>query len=293
MARSPLPWRNRNATMVGVQSPPRVAPEVGRFVLGSLAAIAVIAIGGYFALRSVAIDEAERDTRERVQIEGRLVATALTEDVIKGDPAALARFDDLVQTQILGESVVRVKLWSRDGRILYSDEPALIGQRFELGEEEQELFDTGGADAELSDLSEPENRYERQEGKLLEAHTPIRTPGRRHAGPVRDLPALRVGVGVRVAARAGVRAAADRRPDRPAALPGAVGVVARQAPAARPRGARAAAGGRDRGLRPGAPPDRRRPARRRRPGPRGRRLRPRAAGRRRAPARRATRRRGC
>src|SRR4051812_40254275 len=162
--------------MVGVQSPPRVAPAVSRFVLGSLAAIAVIAIGGYFALRSVAIDEAERDTRERVLIEGRLVETALTEGVIKGDPGALAHLDDLVQTQILGESVVRVKVWSRDGRILYSDEPALIGQRFALGEEEQELFETGGADAELSDLGKPENRYERQEAKLLEGHTPIRTP---------------------------------------------------------------------------------------------------------------------
>ena len=85
---------------------------------------------------------------------------------------------------------MRVKLWSRDGTILYSDEPALIGQRFELGEDERELFATGGAEAELSDLAEPENRYERQEGKLLEAHT-ADPHARRHAGAVRDLPALR------------------------------------------------------------------------------------------------------
>jgi len=160
-----------------VRSPPRVAPAVARFVLGSLAAIAVIAIGGYFALRSVAVDEAERDTRERVIVEGRLVETALTDGVLRGDPQALARLDDVVQTQILGESVVRVKLWTQDGTILYSDEPALIGRKFELGEEEQELFETGGADAELSDLRKPENRYERPEGKLLEAHTPIRVGG--------------------------------------------------------------------------------------------------------------------
>ena len=63
----------------------------------SLAAIAVIAIGGYFALRSVAIDEAERDTRERVMLEGRLVETALTDGVLTGDPKALAQLDDLVQ----------------------------------------------------------------------------------------------------------------------------------------------------------------------------------------------------
>ena len=89
---------------------------------------------------------------------------------------ALRQLDDLVQGQVLGESVVRVKLWTPDGTILYSDEPRLIGERFALGEEEAELFETGGADAELSDLSEPENRFERQEDKLLEAHTPIRTP---------------------------------------------------------------------------------------------------------------------
>jgi signal transduction histidine kinase len=136
----------------------------------------VIVIGGYFALRGVTIREAERDTRERVQIEGRLVETALTNGVLTGDPAALQRVDDLVQGQILGESVVRVKLWMPDGTILYSDEPRLIGERFPLGEEEAELFETGGSDAELSDLSERENRFERQEGKLLEAHTPIRTP---------------------------------------------------------------------------------------------------------------------
>ena len=69
-----------------------------------------------------------------------------------------------------------MKLWTQDGRILYSDEPALIGKRYELGEEELELFGTGGAEAELSDLDEPENRFERPQGKLLEAHTTIRTP---------------------------------------------------------------------------------------------------------------------
>jgi two-component system NarL family sensor kinase len=136
----------------------------------------VVVIGGYFALRSVTIQEAERDTRERVQVEGRLVETALTDGVLQGDARALRQLDDLVQGQILGESVVRVKLWRPDGTILYSDEPRLIGQRFALGEDEAELLETGGADAELSDLAEPENRYERQEGKLLEAHTPIRTP---------------------------------------------------------------------------------------------------------------------
>lgn len=163
-----------------VRSPPRPPSTAGaivRFLAGSVAAILVVVVGAFFVLRHVAIDEAQRDTREQVQLEGRLVeAAGLQDGVVRGDPAALARLDDLVAGRVLSDSVVRVKLWTRGGRILYSDQPALIGRDFGLAARERELFDTGGADAKLSDLSAPENEYERQEGKLLEAHTVIRTP---------------------------------------------------------------------------------------------------------------------
>jgi signal transduction histidine kinase len=150
---------------------------VARFILGSLAAIAVVVVGGFFALRSVAVREAERDTRARVELQAALVeSSGLSDGILRSSPDAVARLDDLVAARLLSPTVVRVKLWSRDGRVLYSDEPAIIGRRFGLGEEEQALFTEGGADAELSDLSKPENEYERQEGKLLEAHTAIRTP---------------------------------------------------------------------------------------------------------------------
>jgi two-component system NarL family sensor kinase len=157
--------------------PPSTTSAVARFMLGSLAAIAVVVIGGFFALRSITIDEAERDIRDRARVEGRLVQSAgLSNGVLRRDPEELAFLDEIVRAQVLTDPIVRVKIWSRDGEILYSDEPRLIGERFELGEEERELFATGGADAELSDLSEEENRYERKEGKLLEAHSAIRTP---------------------------------------------------------------------------------------------------------------------
>jgi two-component system, NarL family, sensor kinase len=151
---------------------------VSRFMFGSLVAIAVVVVGGFFSLRPVTIHEAERDTRELARLEGHLVEVAgLSEGVLDGDRQALETLDNLVSEQILNESVVRVKLWTRDGRILYSDAQELIGRRFRLGEDEQALFDGGGVEAELSDLSKPENRFERQEGKLLEAHTVIRTRG--------------------------------------------------------------------------------------------------------------------
>jgi signal transduction histidine kinase len=153
---------------------------VGRFVIGSLVAIAVTVVGGYFALRSISVDEAEDDTRRQVELQGALVeAAGLGNGVLQGRPGALARLDALILGRVLDESVMRVKIWSQDGRILYSDEPAIIGERYRLGPEERRLFLEGGADAELSELSRPENRYERQEGKLLEAYTAIRTPNGR------------------------------------------------------------------------------------------------------------------
>ena len=103
-------------------------------MLGSLAAIAVVVVGGFFALRAITIDEARRDSRERVEAEGHLVeAAALTDGVLRGDRAALTRLDDVVLGQVLTGSIVRVKLWSTNGKILYSDEPSLIGQQFSLG----------------------------------------------------------------------------------------------------------------------------------------------------------------
>jgi two-component system NarL family sensor kinase len=156
---------------------PSIGAAVARFTLGSVAAIVVVVVGGFFALRPVAITEATRATREQVQVEGRLVqSVGLSDGLLRGDRRAISRLDDLVEGQILDTSVVRVKVWSADGTIVYSDEPALIGQHFGLAADEQALFRNGGTDAQLSDLSKPENRYERPEGKLLEAHTVIRTP---------------------------------------------------------------------------------------------------------------------
>jgi len=130
-----------------------------------------------FASRRVGTEQAIAEA-ERVAFvsSAGIVTPLLGDDLLTMDREALDRIDAAVRSSVLRGSLVRVKIWAEDGTILYSDEPRLIGERFALGEEEAELFETGGSDAELSDLSEAENRFERQEDKLLEAHTVIRTP---------------------------------------------------------------------------------------------------------------------
>ncbi len=74
---------------------------------------------------------------------------------------------------MLGPEIVRVKIWSPDGTILYSDEPQLIGGSYTLDEDDTEVLQTGETDAGISDLSKPENRFERGNGRLLEVYLPV------------------------------------------------------------------------------------------------------------------------
>jgi two-component system NarL family sensor kinase len=158
------------------QGPPSPRAVMVRFFFGSAAAIAVALVGGYFALRSVAIDEAKRDTRTKAQEAGQLVESALADSLLTGQPSAVGAVDDLVVARVLSPSVVRVKIWSADGRVLYSDDAAQVGGQYALDAGQRRLLREGGAEVEVSDLSRPENALDRGQGDLIEAYTRLRTP---------------------------------------------------------------------------------------------------------------------
>ncbi|MEA2449383.1 MAG: two-component system, NarL family, sensor kinase, partial [Thermoleophilaceae bacterium] len=100
----------------------------------------------------------------------------LTDGLLRGDRGAIARIDRIVRMRVLHDPVVRIKIWSPDGRVLYSDEPRLIGKRFQVEQENADSLAGNRVQAEVSDLSRPESRYERPYKKLLEVYMPIRTP---------------------------------------------------------------------------------------------------------------------
>ena len=150
---------------------------VAQFALAGLVVLAVFAAASVFALRELARSEALRDARQFATLAGQgVVEPALATSLLRGDRSAIDAVDRVVQERVLGERVVRVKLWQRDGRVVYSDEPRLIGSRFPLGPGKLEVLRTGATRAELSDLTGPENHYERGEGALYEVYLPVRTP---------------------------------------------------------------------------------------------------------------------
>ncbi len=155
---------------------PTARSVVLRFAIGSAVAITVAVVGGYFALRSVAINEAKRETRAKVDEAGQLVEATVREGLLTGQPAAVGVVDDIVAARVLSDSIVRVKIWSADGRVLYSDDPAQIGGRYGLDAGQRRLLREGGSKVEVSDLTRPENEFDRGQGDLIEAYTRIRTP---------------------------------------------------------------------------------------------------------------------
>ncbi|MFG3602477.1 sensor histidine kinase [Micromonospora chersina] len=153
----------------------RMLVQVALLTLLVLAAVAVV---GAWASRQEAENEAvDSAIRRSETIAHAVVEPALVDGAVTGEPGGLAALDRAVRAHVLGDTVVRVKFWTEDGTILYSDEPRLIGQHFGLEDEESEMLRRGtGRGARVTDLDEPENVYERDRGKLLEVYLPVHTP---------------------------------------------------------------------------------------------------------------------
>ncbi|MFL6006900.1 MAG: sensor histidine kinase [Gaiellaceae bacterium] len=166
-------------------APTRNAAPPGRrlflqFALSGLLAMLVVALLATIVLRRAGESESVRDARRLTEVLGRsVVEPNLDDGVVRGNRVQLATFDRLVHQRVLRSPVVRVKVWDATGRIVYSDEPRLVGSRYPLGDDELATLKGAGVDAGISDLSAPENRYERPNRKLLEVYMPVHTPSGR------------------------------------------------------------------------------------------------------------------
>lgn len=146
------------------------------FVAADLLAVVIVVAAGLAIARRVAIDEAIGDARDSVRTHAGHVAPQLGPGILAGDGDELAVLDEVVRRRVLSDSVVRVKVWEASGRIVYSDDGALVGRTFELGDDERAAIRSGTTAAELSELGRPENEDERRFGQLLEVYTGVRTP---------------------------------------------------------------------------------------------------------------------
>ena len=147
-----------------------------RLSAGFVAVLVVVAVLGALAAQWLAEREAVNDAANVTDVLAEaVVQPSLTTGLADGDADAVAEFDRMVRDRILGEDVVRVKLWSPDGVVLYADEPQLIGRTFVLDGAQQEALAEPQTRAAISDLSEEENEFE-SGSRLLEVYRPVWAP---------------------------------------------------------------------------------------------------------------------
>ncbi|MDX6587570.1 MAG: hypothetical protein QOI31_2043 [Solirubrobacterales bacterium] len=153
----------------------RIQNPVVQFALAGLVAVLVVGGVAAYLLSKAGEDEAIRDAKLVSRFVAEGVVEPLVVDGLAGaSPGAIRRVDEAVRKRVLGrEGIVRVKIWDADSRILYSDEKRLIGEQFSLGEEELKILRDGGIEAEPTNLSEPENRFEPSGRDLVEVYLPI------------------------------------------------------------------------------------------------------------------------
>lgn len=149
-----------------------------RLIAGSLGALLILVVAGYFIGSELAERQVLTDARRfSALLANGVVGPRLTPGLLAGDPRAVAELDSVVRHRLMPRtSLRRVKVWSSEGRILYSDDRREIGRVFALTDTQRQILRTGGALAEVSDLTRDEDVLERRlEPQLLETYTAVRS----------------------------------------------------------------------------------------------------------------------
>jgi signal transduction histidine kinase len=157
--------------------PLRMRRIVAPVAIAAVVVAVIVGIAGSLVSQRIAEQQAVHDVAQLTDVLAENVIQPALTDQVPSSPATARRLlDPIVKPGLLNGGLIRVKLWRPDGTIVYSDKPQLVGQRFDLGPEEQAALRSPRLEAGVSDLREPENRYERDHGKLLEVYRPVWTP---------------------------------------------------------------------------------------------------------------------
>jgi two-component system NarL family sensor kinase len=173
-------WPLRSSGYATAQRRPLWRRPVIQFIAAGVVALVILLWASGWLSERAATAEAIADARSTTRLLATtVVEPALNRGLVQGEIVSIDRFDRVALRRLIVGDVHRIKIWDASGRIVYSDETRLIGERFTLGPEEREVLQDGGTDAEVSDLTAPENRFEKTSGRLLEVYTQVWVPGGR------------------------------------------------------------------------------------------------------------------
>lgn len=154
------------------------------FLVGALLWLFTIAVAVLIIAALSASAWTNRITRSEALHTGQLtvaaiaehtVAPLITDQLTRGDAAAYRALDEAVQARLRDGTIAMVLLWDEQGRILYSDAPDLVGQRFALEADDLRTLRMGGTNAELQTTPASRHAFEQGvDGALLEVYAGVR-----------------------------------------------------------------------------------------------------------------------
>ncbi|MCY7405517.1 MAG: histidine kinase [Cryobacterium sp.] len=144
---------------------------VGRFLAIGIIAMIIVAVPAAIWVRELsernAMDNAIQHTQ---RLAAYSVGPLLTDAVIAGEAGSTRRLDERLAPRLSDGSIVRVKVWTPEGRIVYSDLSTLIGQVFTLPTWTSELLAGGKGRATLELHDDPGDESETEAGELVEVY---------------------------------------------------------------------------------------------------------------------------
>jgi signal transduction histidine kinase len=154
-----------------------VFKAVRRFLLMGLVALVVVTTPVAFWIWSEAEHHALQNSKEATDhLANNVVGPLLDEEVLSGNPTAVERLDERLRPWMGETSVFEIRLWDKDGRIIYSDDPKLIGKKFDLPHEAVEVLAGGHVPANLEMQKDEVNTPEASQQELVEVYVPVTAP---------------------------------------------------------------------------------------------------------------------
>jgi len=167
-----MPFGLRTVRKDSIRNRSEIRSALTRFLLVGVASLVLVAVPTVLLFNSIAMDHGLETAMESGQnLTIRLLAPETTTAAIAGEPTALARIDSVARLRMRDGSIARIKIWTMTGRVIYSDEPALIGRTYPLPEAAALLRASRPGIAEMGQPAKAENEFERSPTQLVEVYT--------------------------------------------------------------------------------------------------------------------------
>ena len=148
-----------------------ISAAIRRFLLTGLVVLLVVAVPVTFWVRTVSRDIAEADVLTLTQrLADYTVSPSLAQGLLGGDPEALRQVGERLSPWVTDDAIVRIKIWSANGTIVFSDLTSLIGQKFDLEPWADQLLAGGPGTISMGEQHGEENTFESTSGDLVEVY---------------------------------------------------------------------------------------------------------------------------